>query len=122
MAEMGLREKQVLFAMLISRLVYAANRKRGVNVRFAEVYDPPGSKSGRKSRSLHRSRLAADLILDLWDPKKRKWVYQRDTKAYAFLGRAWYRLHPLCEWGGASRDGTPRHDGNHFSLSHGGRW
>lgn len=115
---MTLSDKQALFCALIAKLVTWANGRPGVRVRFGWVYDPPGSDSGRSPKSLHRERLAADLILDLWDEGLGKWSYQRTTAAYEFLGKKWRSLDPLCEWGGS--DG--RSDGNHFSLGHGGRW
>jgi hypothetical protein len=115
---MTLRDKQALFATHIARLIIWANSQANVRVRVGWFYDPPNSGSQRSDKSLHRSRLAADLILDKWDTEKSQWIYQTKTDAYEFMGRRWKRQHELCEWGGDQ----DRNDGNHFSLSHGGRW
>ena len=123
---MKLSDKQALFADLLVDLIdwtkweWAAHHEhRQARIRFGWVYDPPGKTgSSRSIRSLHRSRLAADLMLDLWDKKQGQWIYQRSTAAYRPLGERWESMHELCEWGGSGN----RNDGNHFSLRHGGRW
>jgi hypothetical protein len=115
----SLTEQQALFATLLARLILWVQAQPGMRVRLGWVYDPPDTGSTfRSSRSLHRHRLAADLILDLQEGLGGEWVYQTTTEAYAPLGRHWLTLDPLCEWGGSGDRG----DGNHFSLRHGGRW
>ena len=116
---MTLSEKQALFTTLLGHLILFASIDPDTRLRFGWVYDPPNTGSKfRSSKSLHRSRLAADLIPDIYDPNTNAWVYQRSTKAYEPLGKYWESLHELCEWGGSGN----RNDGNHFSLRHRGRW
>lgn len=66
-----------------------------------------GASTVRHSR--HQDRLAADLILDLWNGER--WVYQRNSDAYAPLGEFWKGLDDSNVWGG-DWSGFP--DGNHF--------
>ena len=117
---MKLSDKQAEFATAIATLITWANRRKDIRVRFGWAYDPPGSNSGRGSRSNHRSRLAVDLILDVWDGSR--WVYATDTESYRVLGEKWLAIDERAEWGGESRQGRHRGDGNHFSFKHGGRW
>ena len=67
--------------------------------------------------SLHMDRLAMDIVLRKKLPSG-KWKYLSRSEDYAALGAYWKSLHPLCCWGG---DFTRRPDGNHLSISHGGR-
>jgi hypothetical protein len=68
--------------------------------------------------SLHRDGLAIDLYIRK-PPGPILWA----TERYRVLGEFWESLHPLCYWGG--RTDKPgdrlRHDGGHFSITHGGR-
>ena len=114
---MKLSDKQAKFARMIALLILQADAL-GYRVRFADAYRDPrvfgkvGVKKGYgRARSLHKSRLAVDLVLD-----KRigdRWVYQRSTTAYTPLGEYWESIGG--SWGGRFSDG------NHFSLEHGGR-
>jgi len=62
-----------------------------------------------KLNSLHRDKLAKDIILTLGG------VVQWNTEAYRELGEWWESLHSLCCWGGYFDDG------GHFSITHGRR-
>lgn len=59
--------------------------------------------------SLHRQKLAIDLIL-CRDGKPR-W----NTSCYRQIGEWWEKQDDLCRWGGRFNDA------GHFSLTHGGR-
>lgn len=115
---MKLSDRQALFAELVAKLILWAAKQPNMRVRLAQAYDPLNSNSGRSTTSLHRSRLAIDLVLDIYNPDTGKWEYQRTTEAYAPLGKHWKSMHELCEWGGDNG----RRDGNHFSVSYAGRW
>lgn len=111
---MTLRERQSLFAHLVSGLIVQAEAL-GFDVTFGETYRSPEeaarlAKLGKGLRnSLHTSRLAIDLHLF------KDGVYQTSTEAHRPLGEWWETLHPLCRWGGRFRDG------NHYSLEYQGR-
>ena len=114
---MTLREKQSLFAALIAWLIVKAG-DRGYAVTLGEAYRSKEeaarlAKLGKGiATSLHTQRLALDLNLFI-DGR-----YQTATAAYSELGVWWESLSTdayTCCWGG--RFG----DGNHFSISHGGR-
>lgn len=111
---MVLREKQSLFAHLVAELILAAYDK-GYAVTLGEAYRSPEeaarlAKLGKGIKaSLHTQRLAIDLNLFL------NGTYLTNTNAYHPLGEWWEQQHELCRWGG--RFG----DGNHFSMTHGGR-
>lgn len=131
---MKLGEKQELFARLLPRLIDAA-LDQGFSVRCGELLrterqarwnaahcrrcrQTKGHPYHRSHRfvplgivnSVHRLKLAADLILfrdgePLWS-----------SDEYRALGDFWKAQHPLCRWGGDFRDP----DGGHFSITHGG--
>ena len=111
---MTLRQKQSLFAKLVARLIDKAH-ELGFEVTFGETYRSPEeaarlAKLGKGIKnSLHTERLAIDLNLF------RDGHYLSSTESYRALGEWWEKQHPLCRWGG--RFG----DGNHYSLTHGGR-
>lgn len=114
---MTLREKQSAFAELVARLIAQA-LVMGYQVTLGEVYRSPEeaerqAKEGNGIKdSLHTLRLAIDLNLF------RNGVYLGASEAYQPLGEWWERMSVndlQCCWGG--RFG----DGNHFSVSHGGR-
>ena len=120
---MTLAEKQHLFTQLVVRLLRRAH-KMGYGVAFSEAWRSPqeaarlaGTGEGI-ANSLHCERLALDLILRRHNPATGKWTWLKTTDDYAALGTYWKRLHADCRWGG---DFTTRQDGNHFSLTHGGR-
>lgn len=107
-------EKQQLFAKLVARLIDKAV-DLGFDVTFGETWRPPewaeimAQRGKGIRRSLHVDRLAVDLNLF------RDGTYLVSTDAHRPLGEWWEKQHPLCAWGG--RFG----DGNHYSLTHGGR-
>lgn len=111
---MTLREKQSLFVTLVAGLIVEATH-RGYDLTFGETYRSPEeaerlAKLGKGIRnSLHTIRLAVDLNLF------RDGVYLSSTESHRLLGEWWERQHELCRWGGRF------HDGNHYSLEHGGR-
>ena len=114
---MTLRQKQSLFAVLVAKLIQQANAM-GYAVTLGEAYRSPEEaarlealKKGIKN-SLHTQRLAIDLNLF------RDGAYLSDGEAYKPLGEWWEAQSfdgATCCWGGRF------HDGNHFSISHGGR-
>lgn len=112
---MSLADKQGRFAEMVAQLIMFATSFRREDghpqyrVRFGDAYRSPQVEYGHP-RSLHRSRLAVDLILDVWNGQE--WVYQRDTADYTTLGEYWESMGG--SWGGRFNDG------NHFSLAHGG--
>lgn len=115
---MNMGQKQRLFTRLIGELIDWAYLE-GYELTFGDAYrdERVHGKYGEKgsysaSKSLHKLRLACDLNLFI------NGQYQTSTEAYRPLGEYWESLHELCEWGGSG----DRADGNHFSLSHDGRW
>ena len=106
--ELPLREKQSLFAILVSRLIQEAY-KRGYEITLGEAWrsEAEAERRGFKN-SLHRKRLAIDLNLF------RDGVYLKNSEDHKPLGQWWEAQHELCRWGG--RFG----DGNHYSVTHGG--
>ena len=128
---MRLGDKQRLFVRCLVRLLNHAHR-RGYEFTLGEagVINPrkvwhleyPGLEKGdwiKQKRddaehmkgSLHYKRLAIDLNLFV----NGRYIRSSANPAYVHLGEYWERLHPLCCWGG--RFG----DGNHFSVTHGGK-
>lgn len=113
---MTLGEKQRLFTRLVGKLIEYAYAS-GYELTFGDAYRSPqqarlNAQAGSGIvNSLHCERLAIDLNLF------NDGVYQTDSAAYKPLGEYWEKLGPECCWGG--RFSKP--DGNHFSISHGGR-
>lgn len=113
---MTLREKQSHFLRLVATLIQQAD-VFGYALTCGEAYRSPeeaarlAALGAGITRSLHTQRLAIDLNLFI------DGVYQTTTEAYRPLGEWWERQDVLCRWGGRFR----RPDGNHFSLTHGGR-
>jgi hypothetical protein len=109
-----LRQKQSLFAGLFAKLILRAIAT-GYEVTIGEVQRTPEQAALNATRgtgianSLHLLKLAGDLHLF------KDGAYLRSTEAHRPLGEWWERQHDLCRWGG--RFG----DGNHYSLTHGGR-
>ena len=106
---MTLRAKQSLFVRLIAELIKEAC-SRGYELTLGDAYRS-AEEATRLGfpRSLHTERLAIDFNLF------QNGRYLTSTKAWTGLGEWWESQHELCRWGG--RFG----DGNHFSLTHGGR-
>lgn len=111
---MTLRQKQSLFVRLVARLIDHAT-ELGFELTFAEAYRSPEEakrleKLGKGiANSLHTQRLAIDLNLF------KNGRYLTSTEAHRPLGEWWEQQHALCRWGGRFQDG------NHYSLTHGGR-
>lgn len=136
---MTLGEKQELFTSLFcTRLIPYAQRRWGVVVGEVERGEIQAEWNASHCRtchgerlehslgthrfqpiglanSLHRDRLAGDLLLFKRTAGKR--AYLKATADYAALGDYWKALDPLCRWGGD----FPQPDGGHFSVSHRGR-
>ena len=111
---MTLRQKQSLFVTLVGRLIDKAGAE-GYELTFGQAYRSPeeAARLAREGKgiaaSLHCDRLAVDFNLF------RDGVFLSSTESHRPLGEWWEQLHPLCRWGGRFRDG------NHYSLTHGGR-
>ena len=75
-------------------------------------YQPMIGKDGLKhmKNSLHYDGLAVDI--DLCD---RNGKYLMNTEDHEEFGEYWESLDPKCCWGGRF------HDGNHYSVTYGGR-
>lgn len=113
---MTLRQKQSLFASLVAGLIEHAH-ELGYEFTLGEAWRSP-QEAERLAKlgegivaSLHCLRLAIDLNLF------RDGRYLSSTEAHRPLGEWWEKQHELCRWGGR----FSRPDGNHYSLSHGGR-
>ena len=111
---MTLRQKQSLFASLVPSLILKAI-ELGFEVTIGEVWRSEWAATEYARRglgiqmSLHRDKLAIDLNLF------KDGVYLTSTEAHRELGEWWEKQNPLCRWGGRFKDG------NHYSLTHGGR-
>jgi len=99
-SELG--EKRKLFTSLIPRLI---------DKMIADGYHPMIGKDGLKhmAKSLHYEGLAMDIDLT------KDGAYLPDTAAHRPFGEYWEGLNVACRWGG--RWG----DGNHYSVTFGGR-
>ena len=113
---MTLGEKQRLFVRLVGKLIEFAYAS-GYELTFGDAYRSPeqarlnAAAGSGIINSLHCERLAIDLNLF------KAGQYLTDSAAYRPLGEYWETLGPDCCWGW--RFSKP--DGNHFSISHGGR-
>lgn len=111
---MTLRQKQSLFVRLIADLISYAD-ELGYELTFGEAWRPQETaelyeRQGKGiANSLHCDRLAVDFNLF------RNGKYLVLTSDHQPLGEYWEKLHPLCRWGGRFNDG------NHYSLTDGGR-
>ena len=78
---------------------------------LSKGYGPMLGKDGLKhmANSLHYEGLAVDIDLT------KNGVYLADTKDHEQFGVFWEGLDPLCVWGGRFKDG------NHYSITFGGR-
>ena len=79
-----------------------------------EGYEPMMGKEGLKHMegSLHYEGLAWDIDLT------KDGVYLTDTMDHHVFGVFWESLHFDCRWGGRFKKGA---DGNHYSITYGGR-
>jgi hypothetical protein len=107
MSELG--DKRRLFTKCVAKLL---------NRMIADGYEPMIGKDGLRhmKNSLHYDGLAIDI--DLCKDGK----YLAMTESHRVFGVFWEGLHPDCFWGGngPKEDGL-RHDGNHYSITMGGR-
>ena len=62
-----------------------------------------------KKNSLHKSKLAGDILLF------KDGVFLTKTEDHRILGEWWEKQHPLATWGGHFNDG------NHYSFTRWGR-
>lgn len=114
MPDLTLGQKQRLFARLLAKLLDHAH-ELGFEVTMGEVWRSTATArvmhdQGRGiANSLHTERLAVDINLF------RDGQYVTDGDAHQALGEWWEKQHELCRWGGRFRDG------NHYSITHGGR-
>ena len=116
-----LGERQELFMELMPRLL-AWGYARGYRMRGGELWRPPemvaiyAARGSGSANSLHPLRLAIDINLFL------NGTFLETSESHRPLGDFWKSLHPLCRWGGDFRraDGTPKPDGNHYSIEHNG--
>jgi hypothetical protein len=107
---MSLSDEQAAFNQQITALTALVNSTGQYRIRDGDCYRDPRVRYGKR-KSLHRSRLARDLILDRL--VEDKFTYQRTTKAYEWIGTIWKMMDEQNRWGG---DFT-KPDGNHFSRA-----
>lgn len=114
---MTLGEKQRMFTRLAGLLIEYAYQN-GYELTFGDAYRDPRvhgdvgvKKSYSSADSVHKQRLAVDLNLF------RHGEYLASSEAHKPLGEYWKGLHPDCRWGGDFS--SP--DGNHYSMTHGGK-
>jgi len=106
---MTLREKQSVFALNVSKLIQYAYQV-GYELTFGDAWRSPEECIRRgMPNSLHGDRLAIDFNLFHLG----KWL--TETEDHALLGDYWESLHTDNRWGGHFNDG------NHYSMTHGGR-
>lgn len=119
---MTTNEKQRLFSSLLGRFlvwIYATGKYEVVGGEWQRTQQQANADASSGIgiiHSLHLLCLAIDLKLFVGG------VYKTDSEDYRELGEYWKSLHPLCRWGGdfKAKDGTPKPDGNHFSIEHEG--
>lgn len=114
MTDLTLGQKQELFMELLPRLIDFAHQQgfklRGGELERSQAQAAANAATGKGiANSLHTQRLAIDLHLF------RNGRYLTRTEDHKLLGDFWESLHPLCRWGGRFNDG------NHYSITHGGR-
>ena len=113
---MTLGEKQRLFTRLVGQLI-ARIYASGYEATFGEAYRTReqailNAQNGTGiANSLHTDRLAIDLNLF------RDGTYLTRTEDWEPFGVFWEGLHEDCRWGGR----FTKPDGNHFSITFGGR-
>lgn len=113
-----LGDHQRLFTKLLPRLLdkaqelYPGQVVLGETERHKKAAEWLANVGLGTRNSLHRDRLAADI--HLFSPDG---VYLTSTEAHRELGEWWERQHELCRWGGRFK----RADGNHYSVTYGGR-
>jgi hypothetical protein len=112
-----LRDKRILFTRCLTDLVAWGNGQPGWEIALGRDFDEQNEPLRHMKGSLHYLGLANDLALYIGG------VYMTRTEDYAKLGERWKALDPVCRWGGDFRDkkGRPKPDGNHFSVTYGGK-
>lgn len=114
---MTIREQQAMFTLCVAKLILRAY-ELGYEMTFGEAWRTNeqaalNAASGKGiSNSLHRDRLAIDLNLF------KDGAFLSRSEDHKPLADYWKTLSPLCCWGG---DFKPVADGNHYSMTFGGR-
>jgi hypothetical protein len=108
---MDLKNSRIKFTKLFCQLIQWGNSQSGYELAIGRDFDEGHEPLHHMSGSLHYMGLANDLALYV------DGVYQTDTEAYRRLGKAWLALDPDCRWGGNFK----QFDGNHFSITYGGK-
>lgn len=121
---MNLIQKQKKFSELYARLILYCITI-GYEVKIGEVHRPRFTAEYYASigkgiiNTLHELYLAGDLILF------KDGHYLTESEEYADAGEFWESLSTdeyECCWGGRfkDKDGKPKPDGGHFSITHNG--
>jgi len=117
-----LLDKRLKFTRDIVTLFAKFNQVPGIALALGRDFDEQYEKttSGKPLRhmrnSLHYLGLANDIAV--YHRKGNRWVYMEDTKSYEAMGLFWESLSDSIGkncWGGRFEDG------NHFSISYGGK-
>ena len=110
---MSTSDKQWEFLQDVARLILFAANFEGYKLTGGELYrtkeqaELNAAKGSGIVNSLHRSRLAIDLMLFINNE------YITTSAEYYTLGEYWKSLNPKNRWGGD----FPRPDGNHFERT-----
>ena len=105
-----LKEQRIKFTKYLCRLIEFGSA--GVySIALGRDFDEDYENMRHMKGSLHYLGLANDLALYI------DGVYAKDTESYRWLGDYWKALDPDCRWGGDFKNP----DGNHFSMTFGGK-
>lgn len=114
-----IKEKRIFFSKCLCHLVMWGNEQPGWEVALGVDFDEadPSERRRHMRGSLHYLGLANDLALYI------SGVYQTDSESYRGLGERWKMLGKDLRWGGDFTDkkGRTKPDGNHFSITYGGK-
>ena len=108
---MTLKEKRIKFTKLLCALIQWGDSHANWEVALGRDFDEANEKIRHMAGSLHYMGLANDLALYV------DGVYQEGTEAYRELGLMWKSYDKDCCWGGDFK----KADGNHFSVTFGGK-